>query len=1113
MIDEEHHRQKLLRFCSSPGKPGFFPRATVLSRPNLTGRQMPSEANLKSKSKLKNWDKERSEMKSSIEGFGDEAIENSPFSVHTVIPFCEGLLRKEDYNWLMSIPEKLVQIRRSRTELANGDVHPEMDFQKRSFMPLASGMEDSKMSFFSVQDLNHQGSVMRSQVLNSKSFPKELTNSQLNQFAPIESQHIMRSSQVAAVDDPLTTASIFQPVTSTSQHFEKPLSTLSSWVEQQETFKSNPTIDLSFRLTLDSASIWLTDGDEKSDDKFTLVMNVDQFVSTFVMGASFERIYLYSTFSLKDLSFFESPYVIADYSLHQLRRAAEDLLSIPFLFKAFHDSKIFSGYAKYSAPVMELSSSLAEVELLVDIESVCLLMMLDSLWMTKLPKFFIPLNNDKNNLSPSTPKLVSNSVKAKKKVAKVDKKFAMSVNLFDIVVDFNPSKVNSRLVFAVDYFSFSTSFLASSTEVLAKLSIENVGLHLAASAPKNTLRPLSLFISSEMAIHESDALLRNMQVRSIAELVSQCDLVNTGGFTFCDFDVKSNLKTSDVEIRAIAGKLNCYMCKDSLRMFVNLLGEIGKLLEVRLKMEDVEVSYKDEVNLLGEALSSNMTDSVSDLRASSSGLRARPHSQRQSYSADYRSQVKSRSSISVIDDYSSVKQKKKNYASKVEAKWLVENPVSLVIEDYFAVKEADLLDAALRLPKGFPKPKLSLLLKGLDLCLRLFGGCDFPDSSVESRSVSQQEEEDGNEFSGSDMEELDDPVVTFDVLELSPGAEEVKSDEEFLTVDFAPSQPATKPVEAEKAAVPAEVITSRRSDEVIEVAVTGICVRLDQFDKESRSKISSRISLVVKEYEVRDCFKKSEFTRMVCRYRVAGKVGVDLSHPFMVHLVLAAVRSKTPGVAQESEEYRVKLFLSSLRVNIDQDTLSFLDQFLEALEKDDSKGNEPEVKDELQTPVPYVQKFSVSSFSLCMDYRPKRMNYGELSKGDYGQLVHLFPLHDVEIELKTQVLSGIYGFDRLFSQLIGFWSKDVAANQSHKYLSGIRPIRSLINIGSGMADLVIVPIRQVRKDGKLLKGIQKGSSSAVQSVAVEAIDLVSFFVWRSNLNVGDSGSHCVETWS
>jgi hypothetical protein len=515
-------------------------------------------------------------------------------------------------------------------------------------------------------------------------------------------------------------------------------------------------------------------------------------------------------------------------------------------------------------------------------------------------------------------------------------------------------------------------------------------------------------------------------------------------------------------------------------MFVSLLGEIAKLLEVRFKMEDVEVVYKDEINLLEQALNSDLTSSVSDLR-SSQHLKAKSHP-KQSLSMDSRGSHKPRKQLSFIDDYPS-KKKVSSTKSKVEAKWLVDNPLSLVVEEYFTVKEADLLDAALKLPKGFATPRLSVVLKGLNVCLRLFGGSDFPDTSQDSAAPEQEVEEE----TSSD----DEPVITFDVAEPSPTFEEVKSDEEFLTVDVVPTRPTTHPA---RTSLPT-VVSARRTDEVIEVIATGICVRLDQFSKESKSKVSTRVSLVVKDYEVLDYFRKSEFTRMVCRYRVATRVGIDLSHPFMVHIVLSAVRSRTPGVPQDSEEYRMKTFLASLRVNIDQDTLSFLEEFLDAVdggkeEKEEKKAYES--TDSLQTPVPFVQKFSVNTFSLCMDYRPKRMNYGELTKGDYGQLVHLFPLHDVEIELRSKTMSGIYGFDRLFSELIGFWSKDVASNQSHRYLSGIRPIRSLINIGSGMADLVIVPVRQFRKDGNVLKGIQKGSSSAVQSVAVEAIDLASF---------------------
>lgn len=38
-------------------------------------------------------------------------------------------------------------------------------------------------------------------------------------------------------------------------------------------------------------------------------------------------------------------------------------------------------------------------------------------------------------------------------------------------------------------------------------------------------------------------------------------------------------------------------------------------------------------------------------------------------------------------------------------------------------------------------------------------------------------------------------------------------------------------------------------------------------------------------------------------------------------------------------------------------------------------------------------------------------------------------------------------------------------------VSGVAPLRSLVNVGSGVADLVLLPIEQYKKDGRIIKGM------------------------------------------
>jgi len=69
------------------------------------------------------------------------------------------------------------------------------------------------------------------------------------------------------------------------------------------------------------------------------------------------------------------------------------------------------------------------------------------------------------------------------------------------------------------------------------------------------------------------------------------------------------------------------------------------------------------------------------------------------------------------------------------------------------------------------------------------------------------------------------------------------------------------------------------------------------------------------------------------------------------------------------------------------------------------------------------------------------------------------------------------------------WTPDVKATQLVDVISGISPIRSMVNVGSGVADLVLLPISQYKKDGRIVRGMQKGATAFVKSTAIEAIKM------------------------
>lgn len=81
------------------------------------------------------------------------------------------------------------------------------------------------------------------------------------------------------------------------------------------------------------------------------------------------------------------------------------------------------------------------------------------------------------------------------------------------------------------------------------------------------------------------------------------------------------------------------------------------------------------------------------------------------------------------------------------------------------------------------------------------------------------------------------------------------------------------------------------------------------------------------------------------------------------------------------------------------------------------------------------------------------------------------------------------GWPRFFEMLNDLWTPDVKATQLVEVISGVAPIRSVVNVGSGVADLILLPIAQYKKDGRIVRGVQKGATAFVKSTAIEAIKM------------------------
>ncbi|XP_008106872.2 autophagy-related protein 2 homolog B isoform X2 [Anolis carolinensis] len=309
----------------------------------------------------------------------------------------------------------------------------------------------------------------------------------------------------------------------------------------------------------------------------------------------------------------------------------------------------------------------------------------------------------------------------------------------------------------------------------------------------------------------------------------------------------------------------------------------------------------------------------------------------------------------------------------------------------------------------------------------------------------------------------------------------------------------------------------------------------------------SRQVFVVQDLEIRDRLATSQMNKFL--YLYCSKEMPRKAHSNMLTVKALHVR---PESGRSPQECCLRVSLMPLRLNIDQDALFFLKDFFTSLstEVEALTTPDPEVKKppgaEVTCSLPrhhigFKEPSPVISFSLHkessqngsvdsvdglngddhnfaheeasfsdqpiffrefrftsevpirLDYHGKHvsMDQGTLA----GILIGLAQLNCSELKLKRLCYRhGLLGVDKLFSYAISEWLNDIKKNQLPGILGGVGPMHSLVQLVQGLKDLVWLPIEQYRKDGRIVRGFQRGAASFGTSTAMAALELTNRMV-------------------
>ncbi|XP_021563561.1 autophagy-related protein 2 homolog B isoform X2 [Carlito syrichta] len=310
----------------------------------------------------------------------------------------------------------------------------------------------------------------------------------------------------------------------------------------------------------------------------------------------------------------------------------------------------------------------------------------------------------------------------------------------------------------------------------------------------------------------------------------------------------------------------------------------------------------------------------------------------------------------------------------------------------------------------------------------------------------------------------------------------------------------------------------------------------------------SRQVFIVQDLEIRDRLATSQMNKFL--YLYCSKEMPRKAHSNMLTVKALHVR---PESGRSPQECCLRVSLMPLRLNIDQDALFFLKDFFTSLSTEVellltpdpevkkspgadvtcslprhlSTSREPNLVLSFPGPKPPSHSDSANPMEVVNGAEEKAFSAEEASFGDQpvffrefrftsevpirldyhgkhvsmdqgtlaGILIGLTQLNCSELKLKRLFYRhGLLGVDRLCSYAISEWLNDIKKNQLPGVLGGVGPLHSLAQLVQGLKDLVWLPIEQYRKDGRIMRGLQRGAASFGTSTAMAALELTNRMV-------------------
>eukprot|EP00949_MAST-11_sp_MAST-11-sp1_P003991 g3991.t1 len=290
--------------------------------------------------------------------------------------------------------------------------------------------------------------------------------------------------------------------------------------------------------------------------------------------------------------------------------------------------------------------------------------------------------------------------------------------------------------------------------------------------------------------------------------------------------------------------------------------------------------------------------------------------------------------------------------------------------------------------------------------------------------------------------------------------------------------------------------STRKTDETLELVLQNIALKADTYDAGKGANLYSTLTVAIREFEVYDHVWVSPLRKMLCSWQNTSTLPRETGSA-MVKVEFDTILR--PGVSDPltKEEYDLCVEMLPLRLNVDQDSLAILLGFVDRVVSEEN--NQHAMKEEnsgMMEEPPYEMFFrsiDVRKISVKIDYLPKRVDLSDLRNGNLAQLINITTIEGLELELPCIQREAMHGFKEFAGEVGDAYVEAILQEQLHRCLAGISipPIRSIANVVSGAADMVILPLQSYREGSTIWRGAKLGVASFAKAFTLETLHTVS----------------------